>query len=89
RLGIDQIDKQLVRLIAQRQSYIEAAGRIKPRREDVHNQARIDDVVRKVVAEAGRCGLQERIAEPVWRELIDRSIDYEYVIWDSAHAQSQ
>ncbi len=86
REGIDRLDRILVRLIAERQGYIEAAGRIKPRKDDVRLEWRIEDVVAKVLAEAEKQGLSKRIAEPVWREMIDRCIAHEHEIWAFEHA---
>ncbi len=85
REEIDRLDRILVALIAERQGYIEAAGRIKPRADEVRLEWRIEDVVAKVLAEARKQGLSERIAEPVWRELIDRCIAHEHEIWALAH----
>lgn len=81
RSEVDRIDRALVRLIAERQSYMEAAARIKPARDQVVVPWRIEDVVAKVLAEAERCGLSKRIAEPVWRELIARCIAHEDEKW--------
>lgn len=88
REEIDRLDRILVGLLAERQAYIEAAGRIKPRRDEVRLPWRIEDVVAKVLAESGRQGLSKRIAEPVWRELIDRCIEHEHEIWSREHAIS-
>ena len=77
REGVDEVDRQLVALLVRRQGYMEAAARIKPRAEDVRVPWRIEQVVANVLAEAARRGLSARIAEPVWRELIERSIDHE------------
>lgn len=82
RAGIDALDRQLVRLLAHRQRFIEAAGRIKPTRDDVRVPWRIEEVVAKVLAEAERAGLSPAIAEPVWRELIERSIAHEHEVWE-------
>lgn len=82
RAGIDELDRQLVHLIALRQGYIEAAARIKERHDEVRLEWRIEEVVTKVLASAEREGLSKRIAEPVWRELIDRSIDHEFETWE-------
>jgi isochorismate pyruvate lyase len=86
RAEIDRLDRILVTLLAERQAYIEAAGRIKMRAGDVHLPWRIDDVIAKVLREADKQGLSKRIAEPVWRELIARCIDHERHIWTSEHA---
>lgn len=82
REGVDALDRELVGLIARRALYMEAAARIKPNREVVRDEWRIEDVVSKVVAEAERVGLARSIAEPVWRELVERSIAYEFEVWD-------
>ena len=82
RDGIDRLDRALVALLAQRQGYIEAAARIKTDRGRVHDQARIDDVVAKVVAAAKQAGLSPAIAEPVWRLLVDRCIAHEFETFD-------
>ena len=82
REGVDALDRQLVALIAKRARYMEAAARIKPSRDVVRDEWRIEDVVSKVKAEAEKAGLSVSIAEPVWRELVERSIAYEFEIWD-------
>ena len=53
RQGVDALDRALVRLLAERQRYMDAAARIKPDRSVVHDDARIEDVVSKVLAAAG------------------------------------
>jgi isochorismate pyruvate lyase len=86
---IDRIDRLLVALIAERQQYIDAAARIKTRADEVRLQWRIDDVLAKVLASAEREGLSKRIAEPVWRELMDRCIAHEHEIWRSFHVRNE
>jgi isochorismate pyruvate lyase len=83
RAGIDALDRALVALLAERQGFIEAAARIKSARDTVRDQARIDDVLTKVKAEAERLGLSPAIAEAVWRQLIEASIAHEYIHFDS------
>lgn len=82
RQGVDALDRALVQLLAERQRYMDAAARIKPDRSVVHDDARIEDVVAKVLAAAGPAGLSPAIAEPVWRTLIDRCIAHEFSVWD-------
>lgn len=83
RREVDRIDRILVRLIAERQSLMEAAARIKPDRESIRDAARIEDVVAKVLDNARAAGLSPLIAEPVWRTLIERCIAHEYAAWDA------
>lgn len=85
RAEIDRLDRALVRLMAERQAYIEAAARIKDQQSEVRLEWRIEDVVAKVLAAARREGLSPAIAEPVWRELIDRCIAHEHESWRLFH----
>ena len=83
RQGVDALDRALVTLLAERQRYMDAAARIKPNRDAVFDQARIDDVVAKVLVAAEPVGLSPDIAEPVWRLLIDRCIAHEFAKYDA------
>lgn len=86
RQGVDEIDRMLVALITRRQGYMDAAARIKTDRATVLDEARIEDVLAKVKAEAERQGLEWSIAEPVWRKLMERCIAYEFDVWDEMRA---
>ena len=80
---IDRLDRALVKLLSERQRYIERAAQIKADRAAVRDEARIEDVIAKVLAEAGKAGLRADIAEPVWRTLVERSIAYEFQAFDT------
>lgn len=82
RRDIDALDQKLVALLAERQKLIAAAGKVKPSRDTVRDEARIEEVVALVKKEAAKVGLAEEIAEPVWRQLIESSIAYEYGVFD-------
>jgi len=83
RREIDRIDRELAKLLAERQGYIEQAGHIKGERNAVRDEARIEDVVQKALAAADQHGLSHAIAEPVWRLLIEKSIEHEYTVFDA------
>jgi isochorismate pyruvate lyase len=83
RVEIDRLDRVLVGLLAERQTYIERAAEIKTDRNVVHDQARIDDVIAKVLVAAKAAGLSATIAEPVWRVLVDRCIAHEFAMFDA------
>jgi isochorismate pyruvate lyase len=85
RQGVDALDRALVTLLAERQRYMDAAARIKPDRDMVFDQDRIEEVVSRVKATATKAGLSHDIAEPVWRILIDRCIAHEYESFDAAN----
>lgn len=82
RQGVDALDRALVALLAERQRYMDAAARIKPDRDAVHDDARIEDVVAKVLVSAEAHHLSPDIAEPVWRTLIERCIAHEFGVYD-------
>lgn len=83
RQAIDALDARLVKLLALRQAYVERAAVLKAERGAVHDAARIEEVVRKVVDEGKRAGLSPVIAEKVWRSLIDASIAHEFAAFDA------
>jgi isochorismate pyruvate lyase len=83
RAGVDEIDRMLVALITRRQGYMDAAARIKTSRATVRDEARINAVLANVKAECERHGLSWSIAEPVWREMMERCIAYEFEVWDA------
>lgn len=89
RAGIDALDRALVALLAERQDFIEAAARIKDTRDTVRDEARIEDVIAKVKAEAEQRGLSPDIAEAVWRALVEASIAHEFVRFDALRAGKQ
>lgn len=83
RAAIDMLDARLVAMLALRQTYIERAAVLKSERSSVRDTARIEEVVRKVVAEGARAGLSPAIAETVWRALIEASIAHELEAFDA------
>lgn len=87
RHEIDRLDQVLVALIAERQSFMDAAARIKGHRGLVRDEARIEDVMAKVSVSAKDAGLSLAIAEPVWRTMMDRCIAYEMAAFDRTHVK--
>ena len=82
RDGVDRLDRALVTLLAERLKYMHAAARIKRNRQAVRDNDRIEDVILKVLRHAKALGLPGNIVEPLWRDLIERSIQYELSVWD-------
>jgi isochorismate pyruvate lyase len=88
RAEIDALDRQIVALLADRLHYIEEAARIKKSRDQVRDEARIKDVLKKVEAEARRLEAQTAATGPTvvlqtYRALIKASIEYELWIFDA------
>ena len=86
REQIDQLDRELVELLAQRQAFVEAAARIKLDRSIVRDEARIQHVIQNVRQEAKHKGLNPEIADHVWRALIEASIRHEFSAFDREHS---
>lgn len=85
RREIDRIDRALVRMLAQRLTYIERAGQIKFDRNTVRDEARIIDVLNKVKAACAKEGFPFSIAEPVWRQLMEGCIAHEFLVYDQVN----
>jgi len=77
RQEIDRIDRLLVGLLAERQTYVTRAAQIKPSRDVVRDPARVEDVISKVKATAADAGFSPKIAETVWRAMVEEFIAYE------------
>jgi isochorismate pyruvate lyase len=82
RAAIDELDQKLVTLLARRQAYIERAAILKQERGAVRDDARVEQVIAKVLAQAKQAGLSGTIAEAVWRTLIEQSIRHELEAFD-------
>lgn len=63
--------------------YIEAAARIKPSRDVVRDQWRVDDVISKVKATANKVDFPEELAGEVYATLVEGSIQHEFKRWDA------
>lgn len=82
REEIDALDRGIVALLADRLHYIEEAARIKRSRDQVRDEARIADVLKKVEAEARRIGANAGVLVQTYRTLIEASIAYELEQFD-------
>jgi isochorismate pyruvate lyase len=88
RREIDRVDRALVRMLAQRLTYIERAGHIKSDRKTVRDEARINDVLAKVKVSCAREEFPFAIAEPVWRQLMDGCIAHEFAVFDEVNGNA-
>lgn len=73
RARIDRIDTLLVQLIAARQRQVAHIARLKCDADGVRDPQRIAAILARVRIAARRFGLDEAIAIPVWRELLEQS----------------
>jgi len=86
RAGVDELDRQLVALLAERFAHMRAAARIKPARGHVRDEARKQEVIANACAEARRLGVPEAVIAALWEELVEASIAYELAEFDRLRA---
>lgn len=82
REGVDQIDRELVALLARRFAYMDAAAHIKPTRGAVRDEARKAVVIANARAEARTAGVPEQVVVDLWETLVEASIAYELDAFD-------
>ena len=82
RAGVDDVDRQLVALLARRFRYMDAAARIKPDRSAVRDEWRKADVLAKVDAAAHDLEVDRDLMSRLYEDLIETSIAHELVEFD-------
>ena len=85
REAIDALDREIVALLADRLHFIGEAARIKASRDAVRDEPRIEDVIAKVRASAAQAGMDPAFIEPIYRDLVERSIAHELGEFDRLH----
>ena len=78
RKEIDAIDKKLVVLLTKRQKCIKKAALVKNDEALVFDQNRIDQVLKNVEQLSNEYGLSLKISLPLWKKLIELSIEHEF-----------
>jgi len=89
RQNIDRIDRELVRLMAERGRYVHEASRFKANPAQVEAPERAEAVVRKAMSLAEKNGLSANIAETTYRAMVRSYIDYEQEVFAKAAAAGQ
>lgn len=82
RAGVDQVDRDLIALLARRFAYMDAAARIKPERGAVRDEARKAQVIANACAAARTAGVPEDAVADLWERLVEASIAYELAAFD-------
>lgn len=82
RAGVDNLDRQIVALLAQRFAHMRAAARIKPDRSAVRDEARKAEVIANARIEAEAAGLPGEMIADLWERLVEASIAYEMEEFD-------
>lgn len=74
---IDQLDQELIEMIATRQFYIDQAVRFKRTAEDVQSPERVQQVINKVREQAIQLHTDPDLVEKIYREMIQHFIQRE------------
>lgn len=82
RAGVDSIDRELSRLLGERFRFMEAAARIKPKREQVRDEPRKAEVIANATGHAKSDNYPPELAAELWEMLVEASIAYEMKRFD-------
>jgi isochorismate pyruvate lyase len=77
RHGVDRLDEAIVALLGERFRYMDAAARIKPRREAVRDEGRKTQVLANVARLAAAHEVPPEAAAELYERLVEASIAYE------------
>lgn len=83
RSGMDSLDRQLIRLIAERVAYVHAAAQFKTTAAAVSDQERIQKVLRTRREWAERENLDGGAIEAIYRDLVAYCVSEEQKRWQS------
>ena len=83
RRGIDQVDDEIVKLIAIRFRFMDAAARIKPNRDQVRDERRKAEVIDRVRRAAHETAIPDDLMPQLYEILVERSIAYEFDQFDA------
>ncbi len=83
RAGVDDVDRELVALLARRFAYMRAAARIKPDRNAVRDEPRKATVIFNAVAAGAAADIPDGLVASLWEILVEASIAYELRMFDA------
>lgn len=86
RSNIDRLDREIVRLVAERAGYVHQAATFKTSAADVEAPKRVEQVIAKVRAIAVECGLEPEVADVTYRAMISAFIKVEHEAFQQLHA---
>ncbi|MDE6233485.1 MAG: chorismate mutase [Lachnospiraceae bacterium] len=77
RANIDRIDDIIIKLIAERETFVVQASAFKKDEEGVKDTGRVEKVIERVRGKATEYGANPDIVEAVYREMISRFVNME------------
>lgn len=83
RVNIDRIDSEIIKLIAERGTYVMQASKFKTNEDGVKDTSRVQAVIDKARAEAEEYGANPDMVEAIYREMISRFVNIELAEFNS------
>lgn len=77
RENIDRIDNEIIKLIAERGTYVVQASAFKKDEDGVKDTGRVEKVIAKVREKAEEYGANPDMVEAIYREMISRFVSME------------
>ncbi len=77
RYHIDELDRQIVVLLARRGEYVKQAAKFKESKNNIRDINRLEQVISKVTSVAKEIGFEPGIIEQIYRNLIEIYIQLE------------
>ncbi len=77
RENIDRIDNEIIKLIAERGTFVVQASAFKKNEEGVRDTSRVEKVIARVREKANLYGASPDMVEAIYREMISRFINME------------
>ena len=87
RENIDRIDNEIIKLIAERGTYVVQASAFKKDEEGVKNTGRVEKVIAKVREKAEEYGANPDMVEALYREMISRFVSMEMKEFNERNGQ--
>ncbi len=87
RENIDRIDNEIIKLIAERGTYVVQASAFKKDEEGVKDTGRVEKVIAKVREKAEEYGANPDMVEALYREMISRFVSMEMKEFNERNGQ--
>ncbi|HHH19831.1 MAG TPA: chorismate mutase [Campylobacterales bacterium] len=86
RVEIDQLDSQIVELIAKRNAYIKQIAHFKTSIEEIKSEERISAVISRARAKAIELDLSPNLINDIYIRMIDEMVESEVAEFNNARA---
>ena len=77
RVKLDKLDNKLLSLIKYRTKLVEEVLKLKEFKKEIVDKKRIDFILKKIKAKSLKQGIDPRITNRIWKNMIWSYIDYE------------